>query len=123
MTEKPAKPQTPNQMSTWTHRSESMKVQHGQEELDFIKELSVLGITPETESPICLWYTVPDGKYSDKKLCCYVHGVVHEKGKVMEKDDEILAALERLGWTVLVFRHGEGTPKEWALTVQESLKF
>ena len=55
------------------------------------------------------------------------------KNKVIEVSDtpvklktnieEIKAALEREGWTVLIFRHGEGKVSDWANQVQEALKF
>jgi G:T-mismatch repair DNA endonuclease (very short patch repair protein) len=95
--EKLSKPQTSSQMSSWAHRSESMKVQHSQPEIDLMKELSALGITPETNQTVSLWWTIPDGLYRDKKVVYYVHGVVHDKGKALAKDDEIEAALLQLG--------------------------
>jgi len=88
---------------------------------DSIEQLS--GVGPETDKWICLWGTKPDGVYLERKIAYYVHGKVHDKGKTMNRDEEIKAALEREGWTVLIFRHGEGKVSDWANQVQEALKF
>jgi len=118
----PSTPQPQKVKDSWTHRDAAMKVEKSKEELELLKELANLGITPDTDQWICLWGTKPDGKYGEKKIVYYVHGEVHEKGKALERDDEIVAALEKQGWTVLVFRHGEGVPKEWALQVKAQVK-
>jgi hypothetical protein len=126
-TETPKQPEKPKQQpafkDTWEHRKSQMKVQHSKLELDLIGELSKRCLTPDTDDPICLWFTVPDGKYPEQKLAFYVHGEPHDSSHAMERDDEIEAALVKQGWTVLVFRHGEGTVQEWANQVQEALKF
>jgi len=113
----------PSDFDSYAEKDAHRKVQHSQEEMDLTTELSSLGLTPTIDKPICLWSTIPDGQYESKKLAYYVHGKPHGKGKALERDDEILAALQRQHWTVLVFRHGEGTPKEWARQVQEALRF
>jgi len=107
----------------WEHRVQTMKVQKSKQEMDLLSELATRGITPETDVPIPLWSTIPDGVYRNKKLVYYVHGEPHDKVKALERDDEILSALEKEGWNVLVFRHNEGTVKEWADKIQEFLKW
>jgi len=108
---------------SWEHCKATMQVQHSKLEMDLLTELSSRGITPHRDYSIPLWSTEPDGAYPEKKLVYYVHGEPHDKGKALERDDEIKAALEKDGWNVLVFRHGEGSVKEWADQVQEALKW
>jgi len=100
-----------------------MQPQKSKPEMDLLTELSNRGITPETDKWICLWGTNPDGQYAEKKIVYYVHGEPHDKGKALNRDDEIKAALEKEGWTVFVFRHDEGTVKEWADKIEEALKW
>jgi G:T-mismatch repair DNA endonuclease (very short patch repair protein) len=114
----PAKPQ-----ETWQQRKAVMQPQKSKPEMDLLEELSNRGITPETDRWICLWGTKPDGDYPDKKIAYYVHGEPHDKGKALDRDDEIRAALEKDGWTVFVFRHDEGNVKEWADKIEEALKW
>jgi hypothetical protein len=99
-----------------------MQPQKSKPEMDLLTELSNRGITPETDKWICLWGTNPDGQYAEKKIVYYVHGEPHDKGKALNRDDKIKAALEKEGWTVFVFRHDEGTVKEWADKIEEALK-
>ena len=113
----------PKPTETWEQRQATMKVSPSQEELNLLTELSNRNVTPETDKWICLWGTKPDGAYLERKIAYYVHGKVHDKGKTMNRDEEIKAALEREGWTVLIFRHGEGKVSDWANQVQEALKF
>jgi G:T-mismatch repair DNA endonuclease (very short patch repair protein) len=108
---------------SWEHRKATMQVQHSKLEMDLLTELSSRAITPHRDYSISLWSTEPDGTYPEKKLVYYVHGEPHDKGKALERDDEIKAALEKDGWNVVVFRHGEGSVKEWADQVQEALKW
>jgi ParB/RepB/Spo0J family partition protein len=117
----PAKP--PVAKDTWEHRLGQMKVQKSQDEIDLLTELARRGITPRTDLFIPLWGTTPDGVYEDKKLIFYVHGQVHDKGKALNRDDEIVAALEREGWLVMVFRHGDSSTMERADKIQEALKW
>ena len=114
----PAKPQ-----ETWQQRKAVMQPQKSRLEMDLLTELSNRGITPETDKWICLWGTKPDGDYPEKKIVYYVHGEPHDKGKALDRDDEIRAALEKDGWTVFVFRRDEGNVKEWADKIQEALKW
>jgi hypothetical protein len=108
---------------TWQQRKAVMQPQKSKLEMDLLEELSNRGITPETDKWICLWGTKPDGDYPDKKIAYYVHGEPHDKGKALNRDDEIRAALEKDGWTVFVFRHDEGNVKEWADKIEEALKW
>lgn len=125
----PVKPPTiekelkPRDFDSYAQKRAGMQVQHSKLEMDLLTELSTRGVTPQRDYSICLWATDPDGTYPEKKLAYYVHGEPHDKGKALERDDEIKAALERAGWSVLVFRHGEGSVKEWADQVQEALKW
>jgi len=114
----PSKPQ-----ENWEHRDAHRKVQHSQDELDLLNELSTLGITPKTDSPICLWSCIPDGIYEEKKICYRVMNPATHKGKRLDADDNQKVELEKRGWTVLDFCHGEGVPKEWAKQVAEALKW
>ena len=108
---------------TWQQRKAVMQPQKSKLEMDLLEELSNRGITPETDKWICLWGTKPDGDYPDKKIAYYVHGEPHDKGKALNRDDEIRAALEKDGWTVFVFRHDEGNVKQWADKIEEALKW
>lgn len=119
----PEKPKQPLFKDKWEHKLGIMKVQHSKLELELLTELSKRNLTPKTDEVICLWGTFPDGKYEENKLAYYVHGEPHDSSHAMERDDEIEAALVKQGWTVLVFRHGEGTVQEWADQVAEALKF
>jgi hypothetical protein len=114
-------PQKPQE--TWQQRKAVMQPQKSKQEMDLLEELSNRGITPETDKWICLWGTKPDGDYPEKKIVYYVHGEPHDKGKALDRDDEIRAALEKDGWTVFVFRHDEGNVKEWADKIEEALKW
>ena len=113
----------PKPQETWEYREAHRKVQHSQDELDLLTELSTLGITPKTDSPICLWSCIPDGLYEEKKICYQVMNPATHKGKRLDLDDSQKAELEKRGWTVLDFCHGEGSPKDWAKQVAEALKW
>lgn len=103
----------------WAQKEAAMKVQHSQKEIDLLKELSSRGIMPTTDEPVCLWQTVPDGKYEEKKLAYYVDGQPHDNGKAKDRDERITGALEALGWKV--HRFNTGSVKDWADRVQEAL--
>jgi G:T-mismatch repair DNA endonuclease (very short patch repair protein) len=126
-----AKPQPPEQpkpnlskvKDTWEYRKAAMQTSPSKPEMDLRVELANRGITPKTDEWVCLWGTKPDGTYPEKKIAYYVHGEPHDKGKALNRDDEIRAALEKDGWTVFVFRHDEGNVKEWADTLEEALKW
>jgi len=116
------KPEAPDKDS-WAFRDAHRKVQHSQDEMDLLNELASLGITPRTDFSICLWGCTPDGTYEDKKLCYRVMNPATHKGKRLDVDDQQKAELEKRGWNVLDFNHGEGMPKEWARQVAEALKW
>jgi hypothetical protein len=119
----PKKELKPRDFDTWTEKKAHMQVQHSEVETEIRTELTALNIPPMTDKWICLWGTNPDGQYEKQKVCYFYHGPPHDKGKALDRDPQIKAKLETQGWTVLVFRHGEGTPKDWARQVQEALKF
>ena len=112
----------PSTMDNWEHKLGTMKVNKSKEELSLITELATRGKTPQTDTPICLKLTWPDGMYSEKKICFYVHGEVHDTSHARDHDDEVVAELERQGWLVLVFRHGDGVIKDWADKVEAALR-
>jgi G:T-mismatch repair DNA endonuclease (very short patch repair protein) len=113
----------PAHFDGYAEKQAHMKVQHSKAEMSLLQELAARGLTPQTDIQIPLRITIPDGVYPDRKIAYYVHGEPHDSGKALEKDEEIVAGLQRLGWTVLTFRHGEGSVKEWAEQVATALKF
>jgi hypothetical protein len=111
-----------------------MQVQHSRPETDLRIELSGLGINKFLSDEQIVFYdkpmvhglhpfTVPDGVCWTKNICYYVDGIVHNHGRTLERDQERRGWLRELGWDVHEFKIGVDTPREWALELQEALRF